>query len=574
MRPVKVFLNYLARYWYVLVGIIVGAYISTKLRLYVAVLLGDAVNTAVGGGKESLLLNFALMIIGVTAVSAVFQFVVSYGGQWIAQRVAYDLRRDLFSSVESKSFRFHESVSSGDLTSRSTMDVEAVRRVLGIGLPQLLTTSFLLVLAVYTLYTINMKFVLIFLATVPVLLTLTVILAVKQEPLWDKIRLKYGAMTSWLQQNILGYRVVRAYNAEERQTQVFRSLTQDYLENYVEVSRIRSIISPLLSLVVSLATASLLVYGGFGYTAGGITIGSLESAIYVYTLILSPIRFYGQLVVLFENAMAGMRRLIEVMYAQDESNENTQGIDADNIKGEVVFEDVWLSQRGKQILRGVSLRVAPEEVVGIVGESGSGKSSLVQLVPRFYDPDRGRVLIDGVDVKSYNTKSLRRRIGYVSQDIVLFSGTIYDNIALGAFDPKPEEVREAARIARLDEFIESLPEGYSTMVGERGITLSVGQRQRVAIARAILSKPKILILDDPTSNLDAETEMAIKDALRLRFKGCTVLLVTHRLSMLNLTSRVVVLKEGKIVEDGDVRTLMQSNGEFSRLFGAKQRVAG
>jgi ATP-binding cassette subfamily B protein len=179
-----------------------------------------------------------------------------------------------------------------------------------------------------------------------------------------------------------------------------------------------------------------------------------------------------------------------------------------------------------------------------------------------------------VDVKSYNTKSLRRRIGYVSQDIVLFSGTIYDNIALGAFDPKPEEVREAARIARLDEFIESLPEGYSTMVGERGITLSGGQRQRVAIARAILSKPKILILDDPTSNLDAETEMAIKDALRLRFKGCTVLLVTHRLSMLNLTSRVVVLKEGKIVEDGDVRTLMQSNGEFSRLFGAKQRVAG
>ncbi|MEM0271931.1 MAG: ABC transporter ATP-binding protein [Thermoprotei archaeon] len=573
MKPLKVFLDYLAAYWYVILGIVVAAYLSTELRLYVAVLLGDAVNAAVGGGRASLL-NFALMIIGVTAVSAAFQFSVSYGGQWIAQKIAYDLRRDLFSSVISKNFRFYDSVSSGDLTSRSTMDVEAIRRFLGIGLPQLLTTSFLLVLAVYTLFTINFKFVLIFLGTVPILLMLTIILAVKQEPLWDKIRLKYGAMTSWLQQNILGYKVVRAYNAEEEQSRVFRSLTQDYLENYVGVSRIRSIINPLLSLVVSLAIASLLVYGNFGYTSGGLTIGSIESAVYVYTLMLPSIRFFGQLVVLYENAMAGMRRLIGVMHTKNDVNENNAGISADNIMGEVVFEDVWLSQRGTWVLRGVNLRVAPGEAVGIVGESGSGKSSLVQLVPRFYDPDKGRVLIDGVDVKEYNTKSLRKRIGYVSQDIVLFSGTIYDNIALGARNPKPEDVREAVRVARLDEFIANLPDGYSTIVGERGITLSGGQRQRVAIARAILSKPRILILDDPTSNLDAETEMAIKDALKYVFKGCTVLLVTHRLSMLNYANRVVVIKDGAVVEDGDLNTLLKANGELSRLFSTKQQVAG
>jgi ATP-binding cassette subfamily B protein len=574
LKAPSLFLRYLARYWYIVVAVIIAAFISTQLRLYVAVLLGQAVNTAIGGGKTSLLFNITLTIVLVTAVSAAFQFVVTYGGQWLAQRVAYDIRRDLFASVESKSFRFHDSHSVGDLTSRSTMDVEAVRRFLGIGVPQLLTTSLLLVFAVYTLYTINTKFVLIFLATVPVLLALTVILAVKQEPLWDRIRERYGAMTSWLQQNIVGYKIVRAYNAEGRQTDTFRRLTQDYLENYVEVSRIRSVINPLLSLVVSLATASLLVYGGFGYSRGGLTIGSVESAVYVYTLILAPIRFYGQLVVLFENAVAGMKRLMAVMYSEDESNENRGGVDASNIKGEIVFEDVWFTQRGKQVLKGVSVRVGAGEVVGIVGESGSGKSSLVQLIPRFYDPDSGRILIDGVDVKNYNTKSLRQRIGYVSQDIVLFGGTIYDNIAMGSPSAEPSEVREAASIARLDDFIESLPDGYNTIVGERGITLSGGQRQRVAIARAILSRPRILILDDPTSNLDADTEIALKDALRSRFRECTVILVTHRLSMLNLAQRVIVLRDGRVVEEGDAHSLLGAGGEFYRLFGVQQKSVG
>ncbi|MEM3670175.1 MAG: ABC transporter ATP-binding protein [Thermoprotei archaeon] len=541
-----------------------SAVASGFLRIRVPVLVGSAVSALVSSGSASVLLRYSLLIVGVSTAAAVLQFVVTYGGQWLAQRVVYNIRKDIFDALQSKSFRFHDENSTGDLMARSTMDVEAVRRLISFGLPQLFTTTSLLGIAIYTLYGIGKTYLLVFLSIVPVLLAVTFLLAIKQEPHWDAIREKYGRMSKILQENIVGHRIVRSYTAEEEEARRFKQSTADYLESYSNVSKIRATLNPLLSLVVSLAIAGLFVFSG--RVSGAASIGSLTAAIYIFLLILGPVRFYGQLVLFFENGMAGMKRIYEVLTARSEIVDDPNGLSAERIRGEVEFRNVSFSYKEKQILKNVSLHVKPGEVVGLVGESGSGKTTLVNLVPRFYDPSQGEVLVDGVNVKNYSVRSLRKIIGFVSQEAMLFTGTIAENITFGSPNASMAEIRAAAERAQIADFIESLPEGYQTIIGERGITLSGGQRQRIAIARALIVDPKILVLDDSTSSVDVETELRLQRALKAVIEGRTTFVISHRLSTLRLASRLYVFGDGEIVEQGNWQELTERKGVFYELF--------
>lgn len=549
-----------------LILLIGAAAASVFLRVYVPLLIGDAVNSVVLDQGIVSVFRYAGLIILVSAASAGLQFIVSYGSMRLSHIFAYSLRKDLFSSIIGKSFRFFDRNPTGDLMSRSTMDIESLRRVVSLASSQLFTTSLLLVVAVFSLYELNYTFSIVFFAIVPPLIIVTAILQVRQRPFWKSIRKKYGDMNSSLQENITGTRVVRSFSAQDAEIERFSSITNDYLGNYEAVSRIRAVFNPLLSLFVSLATASLLIYGGYGSIFGGISLGSLIAAINIFALVLNPIRFYGRFVVVLENGMASLGRINEILEDKDRVLDSANAVEAHDLKGEVEFRDVSFSHEGHDVLKKVGFHAEPGEVIGIVGKTGSGKSSVVNLIPRFYDPDGGSILIDGKDIKSYSLESIRSKIGFVSQDIVLFSGTIAENISFSSDDADYSEIEDAAQIARIDDFVQTLPSGYDTLVGERGITLSGGQKQRVAIARALLSDPRVLILDDSTSSVDVHTEIELLKTLRDAIRGRTVFILTHRISTLQLTDRILVLDGGKIVQDGTLANLSAVNGEFKDIF--------
>jgi ABC-type multidrug transport system fused ATPase/permease subunit len=571
MRRSAWLVDHLKGYWWSLLAISVTSLASVELRVYVPVLIGRAVNSLVTPEKGALLEDTTLIVV-VSLVSSVLQFFTTYGGQWLAQRVVYDIRKELFDSIEHKKLEYYDRSSTGDLMTRCTMDVEAIRRLVGFAGPQFVTNLFLIVVAGYSLFALGAVYGYIFLATIPFLVALTVLFGFKQESHWKKIREKYGKMTRTLQQNIVGHRTVRAYAAEEGQIEQFRRETSDYLESYREVSLLRGVYNPLLSLTVSLAAGSLLIFAGHEVIAGNLALGSLVASVNIFALLLNPVRFLGQFVIFYENGIAGSERILEVMFEPSE-NLSDGSLSAEKITGEIQFDHVGLIKKGGKILEDINLHIRSGEVVGVVGVTGSGKSTLVNLIPRFYEPTSGKILVDGHELHEYILASLRKAIGFVSQDPFLFSGTIAENIAFGASEPRPEEIAEAARLAQLSSFIERLPEGYQTRVGERGITLSGGQRQRVAIARALLANPRILILDEPVSSLDANTEKELIVALKRVISGRTAIVVSHRLSILRLTSRIIVLSKGRVVEEGSLDELLKEGKEFRRVLFSEIQLA-
>lgn len=566
-KNVKILTQYLSRYWVTLAVVTIASISAMYVRVLVPLFIGDAVNSVVGASSLLPIFHFSLLIILASCISALLQFTAGYGSQSLSQKFVHSLRNGLYGRLLYRNFSFFDHNSSGDLLSRSTMDVEALRRVVALGSSQLLTTTFLLIIAAISLYSLDILFLTVFLIIVPPLIIVTTVLQVKQRPFWRGIRKKYGEMNDVLQENIIGNRVIRSYTAENDEIKRFEKITGEYLSGYDSVSRIRAVFNPLLSLFVSLATASLLIYGGHEVILNNVSIGSLVSAINIFGLVLSPIRFYGRFVVILENGNASLQRLSEIMSGDYEAYETRK---EETIKrGEVEFRNVSFSRSDNEVLHDINFKVKAGEVIGVVGKTGSGKSSLVSLMPRFYDPDKGQILLDGIDIRNFGLKDLRTRIGIVPQDIILFSGTIRENIAFGKEDASDEDIEKAAKIAQVADFIESLPDRYDTIVGERGITLSGGQKQRVAIARAIVANPEVLVLDDSTSSLDVHTEMELLSTVREAIKGRTTFILTHRMSTLKLTSRIIVIDEGRVVEDGDLNFLMSFDGIFRKIFDAQ-----
>ncbi len=557
---------------------VVSVLALTGLRVIVPILLGNAVTDILAKEPLNSILIISLEIIVVSAVSSVFQFGLGYGGQILGQKIIYDMRNDIFVALQKQSFSFHDKNETGQLMSRATGDVEAVRRLLAFGSGQILGNAFLIAGVVVSLFFLNLQFALVSIVVFPLVIYISWKYSETQGPHWKKSREHYGAINSVLQQNITGMRIVRSFSAEQGEIKKFEKPNEAYRDDIVNAAAIRAFYSPLLTLLVNLNIGLLFLFGGSQIIGGTLVVGdlgNLVAAANLLALLVNPVRSLGQLILIYQNGMAGFDRILEITDAAIEIKDRPNAIELDTSKaaGRISFENVKFGygggERKRLILDGIDLKIEPGEIVALLGATGSGKTTLANLVPRFYDVTSGSVRFDGIDVRDIKLRSLRSNIGIVSQDIFLFSATIKENIAYGKQSASLEDTQSASRIANADEFIERFPEKYDTLVGERGVTLSGGQKQRIAIARTILTDPKVLILDDSLSSVDVETEQTIQDALRAVVKERTTLIISQRLSTIRLASRIIVFDEGRIAEEGTHNELLRLNGLYSELYNTQ-----
>ena len=548
--PLAFGLRYLLDRKWILAIVVISSVVSTLFRLLVPIYIGDAV-TAIQKIQYSDVEYYSLLIFAVSSISGVVQFVVNYGSQYISQSYAYNLRKDVFSHLIRKKFSFFEEQTSGDLLSRSTMDIEASRNFILNTSSQLIPTLFLIIFAFVFLFTINPYFAGIFTIAVPILIYIGIVFQRKQRTHWRRIRTYYGQMNEQLQENIVGNRVVRGFSAEVQEMAKFSDTTGSYYDEYIIVARLRGKYNNLMPLVVSAAATGILLYGGYTDIIGATVVGPLVAAVNIFSLISFPVSFLGRLIVFSENARAGISRIQTVL--DSDKDEDLEFGEKKRVGGNLKFDHISFKREDFEILKDISFEVKAGEFVGLTGRTAAGKSTLVNLIPRFYDPVSGTISIGGTNVSKVSLALLRNSVAFVPQEINLISGTIRQNIAFGSSKGDLETIKWAARIARISDFIEALPDAYETMVGERGITLSGGQRQRVAIARALLTKPEILILDDATSSVDPETELEIFRGIRENLSGTTVITVTHRESALRFSDRVLSLNDGVLTEETPVQ---------------------
>ncbi len=547
--PVLFAAKYLAGKRSVMITVMAAGVFASVTRLLIPVYIGDAI-TAIESRSYAGVLHVSIFIMIVSSITGALQFVVSYGSQYISQRFEFSLRDSVFHHLIRKKFSFFEKETSGDLLSRTTMDIHAIRNFLNNMFSQMLPTIFLIIFALYFLLTINPYFALIFLVSVPMLIYAGIAFQRKQRSRWRRIRTYYGQMNERLQENIVGNRVVRGFSAEDLEIGRFSDTTESYYGEYIEVAKLRGFYNNLMPLIVSAAASAILIYGGYMDIISASDVGPLVAAVNIFSMISSPVSSFGRLIVFSENARAGIERVSLLTDSPDE--EDVDILDRERPEGDLKIEDVTFYRDGRKILDSVSMVVPRGEFVAITGKTGAGKTTLTSLIPRFYDPDEGNIYIGMTEISRIPLANLRSTVSLVPQEINLLSGTVRDNIAFGNDDIGNENIRNAARIAEISDFIESLPEAYETQVGERGITLSGGQKQRIALARAIVSNPSLLILDDATSSVDPETELMIFRNIRKELRDMTVLLVTHRISALKFADRVWKLEDGKLLPVSDM----------------------
>lgn len=566
-------LAYGRKYWQIACLMIGSAVALTVLRVLIPLLTGSAVTDILASSSIASVLMISLEIIGVSAIAALFQFALGYGGQYLGQKIIYDMRNRIFVAIQAQSFSFHDRNQTGQLMARATGDVEAVRRFLAFGSAQMIGNLLLMAGVVITIFFLSIELVLVVIVCLPVLIIISWKFSQTQAPFWKRSRQNYGEINSALQENISGMKIVRAFSTEDEEIAKFETKNSAYRDDIIGASAVRSFYTPLLTMVISFGLGAIYLIGGLESTGSTATLSVVAGQVVAAGLLIGqlsgPVRFLGQLILLFQNGMAGFERVLEITEASVEVKDKPGAVNLvrEKIIGEVSFENVKFGYgKDRMILRGIDLDIKPGEIVAFLGASGSGKTTLANLVPRFYDASSGKVLIDGIDVRDVTLRSLRSNVGIVSQDIFLFSTTIRENIRNGRPDASEELVIEAARVAKADEFVNRYPEGYSTLVGERGVSLSGGQKQRIAIARTLITDPKILVLDDSLSSVDVETEFAIQDALKAVVKNRTTIIITQRLSTLRLAKRIVVFKDGLVVEDGSHDVLLAREGEYARLF--------
>lgn len=451
--------------------------------------------------------------------------------------------------------------------SRATIDVEAIRMFLGNGLLSIIQTFILLVTISYLLVALDWKLALLTLAFMPAIAWRTIIVTRRLQPIWLKVQQLVATLGTTLQESLTGIRVVKAFSRQEEEHRKFASDAKTLYDAEVSAARLVALNMPLMVFLLSLPTALVLWYGGQRVIADNLTIGGLTQFILYLGMLGMPIRRIGFMVSMFSRSISAGQRILEILDTESLVQEKPNAVELGKVKGEVSFEDVSFSYDSRgPALKNVSFSVPPGQLVALLGNSGSGKSTIARLISRFYDVTGGRITIDSIDVRDVTLSSLRRNVITAQQDIFLFSATIRDNIAYGAVSVSLEEIIAAAKTAYLHDFIQSLPDGYNTWVGERGVTLSGGERQRLAIARTLLMNPRVLILDDSTSSVDAETEHLILQALNKLIKGRTTFIITHRLPIIQNADLILMLKDGEIVELGKHNELMAKKGLYYQTY--------
>ena len=557
--------------WY-LIGAYAAMVASSLSALVIPRMLGEAVDEALVSGLQSRLFQLATVIVLFSLLRGIFSYGQRYLSESLSQRSAYDLREDFFMKLQGMSFGFFDREQTGDLMSRATQDVEAVRTFVSMGMVRGLSI-FVTLGAVTTLMAVtNWRLTLVCMAFLPLILWRAVVMSRTLRPTWLKVQEETGAMTTVLQENLSGMKVVKSYGARAFEESKFNARAAAIARLTYSATRLFASQGSLMTFIFTAATGAILWYGGREVAADRLTAGGLTSFIFYMGLLAMPVRMSGWLMNTLSRASSAGQRLYDVLDAQSPVSEKPDAIPMPRIEGHVVFANVAVSYDGaRSAVRKIDFQAHPGQLVALLGGPGSGKSTIAHVVPRFYDVTEGRITIDGYDTRDVTLTSLRENVGIVMQDVFVFAATIRDNIAYGLDEVDMDMVVEAAKIAQLHDFIEGLPSGYDTWVGERGVTLSGGQRQRLAIARTILLDPPVIILDDSTSSVDMATEHRLQEALDEAIRGRTTFVIAHRLSTVRRADLILVLEDGEIVERGTHDELLARDGFYRRIYDLQLR---
>ena len=584
MHVLKHLFHYVLQRKRLALEVLIFIVIAQIAELSIPLLLGSTIDQILFSLAEerfeiAIVLTGVVLIIIASIVRGITYFLARWIGYLQGEGIIFDIRKDLFDKYENSSLAFFDIHHTGDLMARATTDLEPIGEFLVWGERILLQASLTYAGIYLILFLIDIRLFILIAIVTPSLFILSYFVSTKLGPLFFRIRNQYGQLTTVIQENISGLQVVKAFNAEEREKDKFNKENIGYFRLRAYAFKIRSIFLPMIMLIVSLLITILIFVGGFQVIQGDISPGFLITLFTYFTMLAMPTRFLAFSLIMYQRVSAAGERVFTLIDSPTQLPVLPDAkIFPENITPTIIFDKVSFSYGDRNALSDISLKIKPGEKVAILGPTGSGKSTIISLFPRFYDPSSGRILIktdqDTYDLSELQIKSWREKIGFVHQEPFLFGRTIAENITFGVPDVNPNKIEDVIRVAQLSEFIDSLPEGVNTLIGERGVTLSGGQKQRIAIARMLLKERPIMILDDATSSLDISTEAKFQEAFENYLDRSqsvqTVIFITQRLSTLKIVDRIIILNRGQIIEQGSHEELLESGQIYPFLWKTQE----
>jgi ABC-type multidrug transport system fused ATPase/permease subunit len=541
--------------------------VSTVGGLVIPRVLGNGIDTVINSGSRSTLIVLAMIILGTTILRSAGRYGDTYITQLVSQQASYDIRNSLYHHLHQLSFNYYDKTQTGQIMSRATADIEAARMFLSAGLLNLIQIILVVFGVGYLLISLDWRLALMTLAFMPLILWQTLYVTKRLQPVWLKVQQLMGSLSTTLQESLFGIKVVKAFSLEEKENGKFNTDARKLYDQQITAARLQAVYTPVMTFLTGAPIILVLWYGGRQVIDGNLTIGGITQFILYLGMLAGFVSRLGTLASMISRTISAGQRIFEILDTEPLVKEKPGAVRLGRVKGAVAFHDVTFGYDAKTpVLKNITLEAPPGGLVALLGGSGSGKTTLVNLISRFYDVNSGSITIDDTDIRDVTLASLRKNVGIAQQDTFLYSATIRDNIAYGVPHAGLEQIEDAARAAQIHDFIQSLPRGYNTWVGERGVTLSGGEKQRVTIARSLLMNPSILILDDSTSSVDAETEHLILKALEKLIEGRTTFVITHRLSIIKNADLILMMQDGQIVERGRHDALMTMQGLYYQTF--------
>ena len=566
MGYIRWFLSFLKKYRVRMIVGLILVFITALLVLINPQISGMIVDEVIEGQHYEKLGILLLIMIGVTLVRSLLRFTFLMCFESSSQGLVYDMREEAYRKLMKEDFNFFNKNRTGDLMSRQTGDMDAVRHMVSHVIYFSFENILVFLMALVMIFSVNVKMALCMLIVLPFTLAVTLSQRRHIKPAFDRVRDCFSSLNAFAQETIAGNRVVKAFAKEDYELEKFDRENDGYRDAQLNAASIWMKYIPMFEVLSQCLTIILMIMGGFMVIDGEMTIGNMVTVNGYLWMLNSPLRQAGWIINDLQRFLTAIEKIYKVYTTEPDIKQPEHVVEKRKLKGSVTFDHVNYYTNDDTVLKDISFHVEPGQTIGIIGATGSGKSSLINLICRFYDVNQGRVLVDDIDVRNLNLQTLRGNIGIAMQDVFLFSDTIEGNIAYGNPDCTFEQVQAAAKIANADEFIREMPEGYDTIIGERGVGLSGGQKQRISLARAILKDPSIIILDDTTSAIDMETESMIQNELKKISDERTVFIIAHRISSIIHADQILVLDNGRLVERGTHEQLLAKKGYYSTVF--------